>query len=37
MLEDDGGVVTTAGSRAEGGDKSPPIAPLRLCKPPDFE
>lgn len=33
----DGGVVSTKGSRAEGGDKRPPIAPLRLCKPPDLE
>lgn len=33
----DGRVVSTKGSRAEGGDKRPPVAPLRLCKPPALE
>lgn len=37
MLEYDCGGVTAEGSRAEGGDKRPPSAPLRLCKPPDLE
>lgn len=29
--------LTAEGSRAEGGDKSPLVGPLRLCKPPDLE